>query len=1845
MATLMNPIFRGPLLVCSLIPFLSLLKPAALGVLLLVCATTHAEAQPLLPTEASSTNLPGPYADPLPNLTAFQPPGWSDRIVLSKITGTTSDAGLILPNDALFVDWAVINSGGAATTARFHTALYVDDVLRATWYSDPPLPAGYYTYVKDYFIGSLPAGVHSIKIRNDTTFAILESDEADNEYTKTFVVKAPAPDIHISPLKLTFGGSTNGVASMTVQQHALLQTAFEKGVRLRSGSLGAQDSDGVTSGGKSGPSATLAARHVLIQFRHLPTAEEQAALRQRGLTVLRYLGDGAFWFAVAPGVSIATSAIREAGGAHLAVASGAVNKLAPEAAYERLPTAAVSADGRVNVEVLFFEDVPSAEAETVVARSGGMIASWPSDHIARVTLPYGQLPLLSASDEVEWVQPAPGPKREYNAVSAEHIHVTELRNAPYALTGDEVKVGVWDGGSVGGHTDFDNRLTLMNPTAGVSAHATHVAGTIGGSGASDLSAKGMSPSALLFSYDWDNDSSEMRSGAGMGIRLSNHSYGYLTGWEWDGTQWVDHGSAGFGVYGNTASDWDDVVYDTGIIVFKAAGNDRNNGPDAPVGPRMDGPYDSIDESGTGKNVITVGATTDTDGMTGFSSWGPVNDGRVKPDLCANGESLRSTLPGDTYGWMSGTSMATPSACGAGTLLAELYSRSYGADLRPDTCKALLVHSATDLGRTGPDYEFGWGLIHARASADLLQSRSFRLGSVANGDVQTYAISVTNSSQLLKATLAWTDPAGSPAAQTALVNDLDLYLTSPSGANVRPWVLDRINPTSAASRGTNKVDNVEQVVMSLPEAGEWTLTVQGAGIAIGPQEFTLVCEQLPAVGSASEFAIYNDGGADLAVTNMTLDAAADYISWSPAAPFVIAPGGSRTVTVVLNTNAAPGGTTTRRLVVNSNDTDENPYPGGVDIEIIKPYPPRTLVKSAIPGTLRNDFSGFVGMRFQVGPAPLIVTELGRMMTEGNTGTHLLKVVDAATGVDLPGGSVTVSMTGGVPGAFKYASLPSPLTLQSGKTYFLVCREESGNDRWQNIDSTVTTSGAGTVLGGVYNRGTPPWYHYGGAGHSYVPLDFRHANTAIPRTLEIHCSDPASPVNIALSPTDNDGLRAGVTPFSRTYDSGWSVAATAPMASGLLVFQKWQLDGADYSSSPVITITISTNHRLTAVYAKVCESPLVESRSLGTLRNDYSGFVGMRIHVGATPMHVTRLGRMMAPGNSGTHFLKLVNAAGGTDVPGSTVPLNMTGGVAGQFKYAVLPQPVTLSPGTTYYIVSSENAGNDQWYNTDSTVRTTEAAVVSGGVYGGGGGAWYGYGASNQCYGPVDLMYDAGCNPRHLTVLSINPASGATVDAIPPDNTSANGGSTPFDRFYDHDTSVTLTAPGAVAGNYFLRWQCDGADFSTNPVVSVVMNKDRVMTAIYRVGAEARFVTGIVPGTLRNNYGAFVGMRVALGPEDLTVTRLGRIMVAGNNRTHTLKIVDAATGQTVTGSSVIVNMTGGVPGEFKYATLTSPVMLKGGSTYYFVSSENTSGDLWHDVDTRLTTTAVGSVRGGIYGSGPGAWYSYGATGASFVPVDFIYGVPTPPSVPFVTGQTLGRLRNDYNAFVGMKINVGPTPIAVTELGRMMAPDNASSHLLKLVQASSGQDVPGGSVTVSMAGGVVGEFRFGALPEPVTLPAWGSYYVLSREQVSGDFWYDVDTSLSVTTVATVASGAYGSGPGAWYLYGSANQSYVPVNFRYTPALALITKTSAGRRLAAVRETGAKLVLRRRDGNLHTMTLAGVPGQRYRIEVSSDLQTWVPAAELENEIIEVQVEITAEQSQAFYRMVPMPGGEEHAP
>lgn len=472
-----------------------------------------------------------------------------------------------------------------------------------------------------------------------------------------------------------------------------------------------------------------------------------------------------------------------------------------------------------------------------------------------------------------------------NVAAAISTAANQVRQVtPYHLDGSNILIGLWDGGSaLSTHTEFGGRI-IVSDGSPHNYHATHVGGTLAASGV-DPRAKGMAPNATILSYHWLNDEAEMIGQAASApgqptkLYLSNHSYGYRTGWEldysnhyiWFGDGWTAKSiEPFFGQYNEKASSWDKIVYDAPYFLpFKAIGNDRNDNPSSgdtvrngwngtwePYNPsshpKGDGVYnnngfDTINPAGTAKNIMTIGAIDDAVSgmnrslanatMSSFGGWGPVDDGRIKPDIVANGVGVYSCDDDNNsdYYRRTGTSMSCPNACGSAALLVEYYKELFeGGAMRASTLKGLIIHTADDLGRSGPDYEYGWGLMNTLTAAKLLTDYSInpiRLTeanltlSQQNNDLTFFS----NGTKPVRVTLCWTDPPAEPNYShnnrtIKLINNLDLYLVGPDGTHL-PYKLDYTNPTAIATTGENKVDNIEQVYIEVPTAGKYTIVVK------------------------------------------------------------------------------------------------------------------------------------------------------------------------------------------------------------------------------------------------------------------------------------------------------------------------------------------------------------------------------------------------------------------------------------------------------------------------------------------------------------------------------------------------------------------------------------------------------------------------------------------------------------------------------------------------------------------------------------------------------------------------------------------------------------------------------------------------------------------------------------------------------------------------------------------------------------------------------------------------------------------------------------------------------------
>ena len=465
-----------------------------------------------------------------------------------------------------------------------------------------------------------------------------------------------------------------------------------------------------------------------------------------------------------------------------------------------------------------------------------------------------------------------------SAITSSTFDVWPDGNTGFNLNGSSAfltnRLAIFDGGGVRTtHQEFVGRITQKDNPSGLSDHATHVMGTMMAKGVNPA-AKGMSfELAGGLAYDWNNDIAEaaLAANGNNGILLSNHSYGYLTGWNYNGSTWRFYGPAGFnidpgfGYYDESAQDNDENAYNAPYYLpVRAAGNNRSqNGPDIgapcqllnangnfytttrPIGISSNDGYTTIGYTSNAKNIIAVGAINPIMNgyqqpkdvqITDFSSWGPTRDGRLKPDLVSDGYQVYSTYAttDQSYSFSSGTSMACPGVTGALLLLQELYGKLVpGKLLRNSTIKGIAIHTANEAGNyPGPDFIYGWGLLNTKASCSLINEAITKNNGITSSQllfektiydrsnsVDTISGSfISSGSEPLKLTICWTDPIGQLLQYTdytndtslELVNDLDIWLIDENGKKYFPWVPNFKNPTEPPSTGNNNRDNVEKI---------------------------------------------------------------------------------------------------------------------------------------------------------------------------------------------------------------------------------------------------------------------------------------------------------------------------------------------------------------------------------------------------------------------------------------------------------------------------------------------------------------------------------------------------------------------------------------------------------------------------------------------------------------------------------------------------------------------------------------------------------------------------------------------------------------------------------------------------------------------------------------------------------------------------------------------------------------------------------------------------------------------------------------------------------------------------
>lgn len=557
---------------------------------------------------------------------------------------------------------------------------------------------------------------------------------------------------------------------------------------------------------------------VVMQFTHIPSSAERAELKKRGIELLDYAGEYAYFAVVKHALYQRVAQTRSTqdfivGSADMLgkykVIQGMLEGLVPD--YAR---AGERAKIYIYVRKDFTTDVlkealkPFGNKVTITADmpTFNMVRAevYPKDFVAIADLPCVQLMTYIES-----------PQYPMNT-TAVVLQRANILNMPatlggLGLDGSGVKVGVWDS-NVEDHIDYGHRVHQRETKFWFGDHGMHVTGSILGSGLLDPRARGNAPKAEAYTYNFKVEANDLPGFAEMEysynndkITITQNSYG-------------NSGNLNPYNFFNTDIGLDDLAFrKQDLTHIFCVGNDQGK----------DGKIFGSSATRT-KNAILVGAADRSETISTFSSFGPMDDGRILPTVTSDGVNVYSTTDGNSYGIKSGTSMSTPQVSGAVALLTQRYKQlNNGENPRSDFMRGLVTVTARDKGNVGPDYRYGYGMMDAAAAVEVINHKQYKFLTVGQGETKSFTIhNIPAGTKSVRVMLSWTDPVIRKVykyGESPLVNNFNLIVNQ-----TLPWVLDPKKPSAPATRGVDNINNLEMVTIDHP-TGSLTVNVSGATI--------------------------------------------------------------------------------------------------------------------------------------------------------------------------------------------------------------------------------------------------------------------------------------------------------------------------------------------------------------------------------------------------------------------------------------------------------------------------------------------------------------------------------------------------------------------------------------------------------------------------------------------------------------------------------------------------------------------------------------------------------------------------------------------------------------------------------------------------------------------------------------------------------------------------------------------------------------------------------------------------------------------------------------------------------
>jgi subtilisin family serine protease len=568
-----------------------------------------------------------------------------------------------------------------------------------------------------------------------------------------------------------------------------------------------------------------------VQFYKTPNQQTQDYFKINKLQLLEYISNGTYLFYFPENTSISLLKAKGVRAIIPLIGEYKMSKGLKNGTYKSW----AEEGNRILVTLQFYENVNLNDViKKLMNLKIRVKQQYKNSNTIELSVPKNNLVELSNLPYVKWIELIAAPSVPEDT-RGRNLHRSSSLDTRTGMgrnyTGAGIGVMVRDDGIVGPHIDFQGRIDNSATSDMIGIHGDGVAGIMAGAGNLDPSMRGMAAGSNIYVVNYGPsflDAATQTLINNGNVQITNSSFGNGQNDGYTTTaQTVDQQThtipSLLHVFSTGNSGTGDFGYDAGTGWGNITGGHKQ-----------------------GKNVIATANVFFDGSLVSSSSRGPASDGRIKPDIAANGENQNSTDTNNQYMSFGGTSGAAPGIAGVSAQLYEAYG-NLNAGALPESAliKATLLNTANEAGHAGPDYKFGWGIVNGLRAGKLIEAGRYLKSTVSQSNANSHIINIPAGTKQVRFMAYWSDVAAAAGATTALINDLDLVVTDPANGSHLPWILDP-TPNAAtldlpATNGIDRLNNMEQVLLNNPAAGNYNINITGYNIPMGPQEYYIVYE--------------------------------------------------------------------------------------------------------------------------------------------------------------------------------------------------------------------------------------------------------------------------------------------------------------------------------------------------------------------------------------------------------------------------------------------------------------------------------------------------------------------------------------------------------------------------------------------------------------------------------------------------------------------------------------------------------------------------------------------------------------------------------------------------------------------------------------------------------------------------------------------------------------------------------------------------------------------------------------------------------------------------------------------